>query len=50
MFDFKNFDYNDLLRRFSLKNESGGLIVFGLLPLVLGILVFLGFMLFNELT
>lgn len=50
MFDFKNFDYNDLLRRFSLKNEPVGLIVFGLLPLVLGILVMLVIMLVSELT
>jgi hypothetical protein len=44
MIDFKN------LSKISFHNDSVWLVVFGLLPVILGILAFLGFMLFNELT
>ncbi len=50
MIDFKNINFDELKTKFSPKNESFGLIVFGLLPVVLGILVIIGFMLFYELT
>ncbi len=42
MFDFNKF------KNFSFKNEPAWMIIFGLLPLVLGIIAFLIIMILNE--
>ncbi len=42
-------DFNKL-PKISYKSDNFATVVYGLLPVVLGILVLLGFMLFNELT